>query len=138
METQEPKVITPKDFAAFYGKRRTKAEALVAQEVYGVDAGINGYSTLAQADELAATLRLGPGMLVLDIGAGQGWPGLYLAATTGCAVVLTDVPATGLRAARGRMARQRHGVGSSFARANGAALPFRPHSFDVVVHTDVL
>ena len=37
-------------------------------------------------------LGLGPGRRLLDVGGGQGWPGLYLARQTGCTVVRTPVP----------------------------------------------
>ncbi len=33
-------------------------------------------------------LQLGPGKRLLEVGAGSGWPGLYLAGTTGCDVRL--------------------------------------------------
>ena len=53
--------------------------------------GANGYTTAAQANLLAQRLDLGPGKRLLDVGSGRGWPGLYLAASTGCTVVLTDL-----------------------------------------------
>ena len=78
---------------------RTDAVRQIEQAVIGGDWGANGYTTIRQADHLAAILRLAPGQWVLDLGAGHGWPGLYLALRTGCQVVLTDVPLEGLRLA---------------------------------------
>jgi cyclopropane fatty-acyl-phospholipid synthase-like methyltransferase len=75
-------------------------------------------------------------MRLLDIGAGRGWPGLQVARLSGCTAVLTDVPAVGLREAMHRAARER--IRASFLRATGADQPFRPRSFDAIVHTDVL
>ena len=106
--------------------------------VIGGDWGANGYTTIAHADQLAAMLELDPGSLVLDIGAGRGWPGLYLAARTGCSVVMTDVPVEGLVSARAR--GQREGLDDRTWPVNASArdAPFRVETFDAVVHTDVL
>jgi len=92
---------------------------------------------MAQADILARELHLSAADRLLDLGSGRGWPGLYLAARTGCAVVLTDLPLEGLRVAANRAASEalaRTGVVASAA----SGLPFRASSFDVIIHTDVL
>ena len=83
-------------------------------------------------------LELDTGSLVLDIGAGRGWPGLYLAERTGCSVVMTDVPMEGLASARERS--QREGLDDRTWPVNASArdLPFPAETFDAVVHTDVL
>ena len=114
--------------------------ALVAVEhqVLGSDDGANGYTTHAQADELAAALDLGPGRRLLDLGAGCGWPGLYLARSTGCAAVLTDLTATGMAVARARARRDGTAARIATVVASARHLPFRPDCFDAVVHTDVL
>lgn len=125
-------------FSQRYGEQRGDVVRAIELAVIGGDWGANGYTTIAQADQLAETLDLGTGSLVLDIGAGRGWPGLYLAATTGCSVVLTDVPVEGLVSAleRGRL----EGLGDRTWSINASArdLPFAPKTFDAVVHTDVL
>jgi SAM-dependent methyltransferase len=75
--------------------------------VIGSDFGADGYTTVEQADELARRLELRPGLRLLDLGCGSGWPGLYLAMRTGCQVVLSDVPLDGLRSAKARAVRER-------------------------------
>jgi cyclopropane fatty-acyl-phospholipid synthase-like methyltransferase len=107
-------------------------------EVLGTDYGSTGYTTREQADELATRLHLAPGQWLADIGAGAGWPGLYLAATTGCRVVATDLPLIGLRRAQERARRDGLGARTGFLVATGARQPLRPGSFDAVVHTDVM
>ena len=72
----------------------------VEGQALGTDYGSTGYTTREQANDLAVHLRLGPRSRLADIGAGSGWPGLYLAAKTGCQVVGTDLPFEGLRRAR--------------------------------------
>ncbi len=126
------------EFIECYGRPPSKAELLVEREVFGTNAGIISYTTPAQADVLAQELRLGPGVRLLDIGAGTGWPGLYLAKTTGCHVTLTDVPSDALRGAAARAYKQGLVENCSFALASGTHLPFRPQTFDTVVHSDVL
>jgi cyclopropane fatty-acyl-phospholipid synthase-like methyltransferase len=124
--------------------RRTYAvgEHRVAREVelrtLGSDFGANGYATLAEARELAGMLGLGPGRRLLDVGSGQGWPGLYLARQTGCTVVLTDVPFEGLVTAARRATRDGLGGRAWALAARGQVLPLRAATFDAAIHTDVL
>ena len=127
------------DFVAYYGRRPSRSERAVEREVFGSNEGINSYTPPAQADMLAVALGLGPGMRLLDVGAGFGWPGLYIARRTGCEVVLADVPAGAIRSAAARAYRSRSlWRQCSFALASGGQLPFRPRSFDAVAHSDVL
>jgi SAM-dependent methyltransferase len=125
-------------FSKRYGEHRGDVVRQIELAVIGGDWGANGYTTVAQADRLAGLLDLRPGSLVLDIGAGRGWPGLYLAAATGCSVVLTDVPIEGLAHARSRSVGD--GLADRTWQVNASArdLPFRVGTFDAVVHTDVL
>jgi cyclopropane fatty-acyl-phospholipid synthase-like methyltransferase len=125
-------------FATGYAARVDDVEAVIQREVFGANMGVVGYTTIAQAAALARALRLRPGMRLLDIGAGMGWPGLYLAEKTGCEAILTDVPAAGMLMAA-RKARSRGLAGRcAFVLAAGERPPVRPGTFDAVVHTDVL
>ncbi len=126
------------ELVKYYGKTPSAAELAVEREAHGINAGINSYTTPAQADLLGQTLQLGSGVRLLEVGAGSGWPGVYLAKRTGCDVVLTDVPAEGIRSALGRAVRDGVHSQCSFAVASGSYLPFRARYFDAVVHTDVL
>jgi SAM-dependent methyltransferase len=110
----------------------------IEQRVIGGDWGANGYTTLAQADTLADKLGLTAADHLLDLGSGRGWPGLYLAARTGCAVVLADLPLEGLRVAANRAASEGLAARAGVVAAAASGLPFRAGSFDVVIHTDVL
>jgi SAM-dependent methyltransferase len=106
--------------------------------VIGGDWGANGYTTMAQADTLARELGLSAGDRLLDLGTGRGWPGLYLAARTGCRVVLADLPLEGLRVAASRAAAEGLTARTGVVAAAASGLPFRAGSFDAIIHTDVL
>lgn len=125
-------------FLEEYGRPQTEAERAVESEVFGANEGIRGYTTLAQADALAERLALRPGLRLLDIGAGRGWPSLYLARTSGCRAVLSDLPLPALREGLERAQRQRLQVRCHFLLASGTHLPFQPRAFDAIVHTDTL
>lgn len=110
----------------------------IERAVIGGDFGADGYTTRAEADALATHLDLRPGRRLLDLGSGRGWPALYLAARTGCAAVLTDLPIDGLAAARSRTRREGLQDRCAVVAAAGADLPFAPGAFDAVGHADVL
>lgn len=121
-----------------YGVEVVPAAIEVELAVIGADYGTTGYTTREQADLLGRVLDLGPGRRLLDVGAGCGWPGLYLARTTGCEVVLTDLPLPGMRRAGARALAEQTAERVSTVVASARHLPFRPESFDAIVHTDVL
>ena len=125
------------EFAERYSLGHSEVLETIEREVIGGDWGANGYTTLAQADELAERLELDASKRLLDVGTGQGWPGLYLAKKTGCEVVLTDLPIEGLRAASTRARNERiRALGTTVCSARH--LPFRDRSFDALCHTDVM
>lgn len=125
-------------FADRYREPRVDLVREIEQRVIGGDWGANGYTTIRQADDLAARLGLRPHHLLADIGAGRGWPGLYLGATTGCSVVLTDLPLEALTIAAARIRTEHLERRAWCVNADARGLPFRTASFDAVVHTDVL
>ena len=107
-----------------------------------------GYSLLASVPgstltntpvfQLAQNLQLRPEQRLLDIGCGRGYPGWFIAKETGCRVVGADLPIPSLRAAVHRARRNGVARRASFVAASALALPFQPHSFDAITHTDVL
>jgi ubiquinone/menaquinone biosynthesis C-methylase UbiE len=107
-------------------------------EATGSDYGANGYLTMQQADELLTHLRLQRDEVLLDVGSGTGWPGLYLAHRTSCRVVVSDLTVAGMAQARRRAADDGMGARAASVVASARHLPFRPDSFDAIVHADVL
>lgn len=125
------------DFSQRYATERTTVVENIERSVIGVAWGANGFTTVEQADRLGEAAALAPTRHLLDIGTGQGWPGLYLAKKTGCRVTLTDMPFEGLEAGLRRGERQRLDVTGAVV-ASAKQLPFAPESFDAIIHTDVL
>jgi SAM-dependent methyltransferase len=138
MRSSKDEQSTAATFRERYGRRTSDATRELERRVIGGDFGANGYTTTAQADLIAERLRLTEADRLLDVGTGRGWPGLYLAVTSGCSVVLTDVPEEGLQQSRERAAALRVADRSAPVVGSARGLPFRDESFDAIVHTDVL
>jgi len=124
-------------FRERYARARREASREVERSVLGHDVGVNGYTTVEQAEALVEHLRLSPSSLLLDLGSGRGWPGSHLARLGGCRVVLTDVPLEALRAAREYVETREVGARTRIVAAEGTSLPFGPDLFDALSHADV-
>lgn len=114
------------------------AMQMIERTVCGCDYGSTAWTTRDEADWIAAALELQPGVGLLEIGAGSGWPALYLGRESGCDVVLTDLPLEGLGIARERAGRDELSGSCVVACADAAHLPFGDDGFDVINHSDVL
>ena len=126
------------DFAERYRVRASVAlVGEVEREVIGEAWGSNGFTTVAQAEDLRRRLDLNAGSKLLDMGSGCGWPGLYLASRTGCEVVVTDLPMEGLEIASRRAQVEKLRTLGGVA-ASARFLPFADNSFDALVHVDVI
>lgn len=110
----------------------------IERRVCGCDYGGTSWTTRHEALEAGKELELGPGTRLLEVGAGSGWPGLYLAGKTGCDVTLVDLPFEGLRIAAERATADGLAGECWVAVADGAALPLESGCFDTVLYSDVL
>ena len=124
----------PSTFQERYRIAHHRAMLRAEQKVLGADYGAVSYTTREQADELAAILQLGPGSILLDIGSGAGWPGNYLAASTGCKAILTDPVEEGMWAAAARS--QRDSSDTAPVVASGTSPPFPDDTFDASTSSD--
>jgi SAM-dependent methyltransferase len=108
------------------------------RSVCGCAYGSTSWTTRREAERIALLLELRPDVKLLDVGAGSGWPGLYLAQLSGCDVVLVDLPLAALRIALERATADGVSERCDVVAADGVALPFQDASFDALSHSDVL
>lgn len=92
-------------FAQTYARSQCSAILAVERHACGCDYGGNSLTTRDEALRMATILDLGPGVRLLDVGAGTGWPGLYMAKETGCDATMVDLPLNGLQIATERAAK---------------------------------
>lgn len=110
----------------------------IERRVCGCDYGGTSWTTRAETKIIQELLNLRPGLRLLDLGAGAGWPSLYLAEKSGCDVVLLDLPFAGLQRARARAAADGMTKRTACVLADAGHLPFRDGSFDALSHSDLL
>jgi hypothetical protein len=84
-------------FEQSYSNLQSAVMLSIERQVCGCDYGGNSWTTRDEAQRIGAMLGLGPGVRLLDVGAGSGWPGLYLAEQSGCDLALIDLPLSGLK-----------------------------------------
>lgn len=125
-------------FAAVYRRSRAPVMRAIERRVCGCDYGADSWTTRDEAARIAARLGLRPGVRLLDLGAGSGWPGLYLGRQTGCDVALVDLPLAGLQIAAERADNDGMSGNVWTAVADGTVLPFAHGSFDAISHSDLL
>jgi len=125
-------------YEELYRRSRLPVMASIERSVCGCDYGGTSWTTCEEAHEFSALLSLRPGLRLLEIGAGSGWPGLYMAGISGCDVTLIDLPLSALRIAAERAVNDRLPGKCWVAVADAANLPFRDGSFDAISHSDVL
>ncbi len=126
------------EFARDYQLGQSQTMLAIEHAACGCRYGATSWTTRSEADEIGRRLALAPGKRLLEVGAGSGWPGLYLAQTTGCDLALIDVPLEALRIAANRAVTDQIADRCWIALADGAALPFTDNSFDAISHSDVL
>jgi SAM-dependent methyltransferase len=125
-------------FADEYRRAQTPVMLDLERAVCGCDYGGTSWTTRDEAEQMGRLLELEEGRKLLEIGAGSGWPALFLAAETGCDATLADVPFEALRIAADRVAREPVGGEISLVVADAACLPFKSNRFDAISHSDVL
>jgi SAM-dependent methyltransferase len=121
-------------------RRLTSSQTMldIERAVCGCDYGCTSWTRRDEADTASGLLGLGPGVELLDIGSGSGWPGLYLAKESRCNIALTDLPLEGLAVAQRRAEKDGLGGRCTITQADAADLPFNSATFDAIFHSDVL
>ena len=106
--------------------------------VLGCDFGGTSWTTKLQADKIPAALGLDLNTSLLEIGAGTGWPGIYMTIQSACEVTLLDIPLNALKHAAQRAVDEQVESRCRAVCGSGTALPFASGSFDAINHSDVL
>ena len=127
-----------KDFERQYRDGQHPALQAIERVVCGCDYGGTSWTTRSEADRINRALDLSPGVSLLELGAGSGWPALYLAAQAGCDLTLTDLPPGALIIAMERAVRDDIPGAFRASAADAAHLPFRDAQFNAINHSDVL
>ena len=125
-------------FNNFYQLSTHEVLRRIESHTCGCCYGGNSWTTKKQAGFLGKKLGLSPLSSLIDIGAGAGWPGLYLSSISGCSLTLVDLPETGLKLAADRSIQDKISERVTTLVANAAELPFEDKSFDAVSHSDLL
>ena len=128
------------DFSLFrkrYAAPHFDVSLRIEQEVFGHSSGVDGFTTLEEADALATVLDVGPRCRVLDLGGGRGWLAGYIAEASGCRVVSSDIPTDAVVEANRRFSAQGLIGRATAVAADARALPFRRQGIDAAVHSDV-
>lgn len=110
----------------------------IEQSVCGCNYGGTSWTTKSEAQEMGQLMKLAPGIQYLEIGAGSGWPSLFLVKSTGCHATLTDISNEGLRIAEQRSKQDRTEDRCRFAYTGGDDLQLATEEFDTIGHSDVL
>ncbi|WP_394935163.1 class I SAM-dependent methyltransferase [uncultured Ilumatobacter sp.] len=131
-------LIETERFAQRYAMSSEANLRVVELEALGSDYQATGYTTREQADGIGRLLALEPGKVLVDIGAGSGWPGLYLATTFGCSVISVDPTMEGCSAAFDRIESDGLVPRALALLGTGEKLPIRSGSIDAIVHADVM
>lgn len=131
-------VVDAERFVLRYSLSGHDAMLAAEREVLGTDYQANGYTTVAEAIELGERLRLRAGELLVDLGTGCGWPGLFLAERYGCAIVGLDPVVDGVATARRRAVADGTSDRAWALVASADALPIRSAAADAIVHTDLM
>ncbi len=137
MRTTEERTLT-EDFRAQYQRHQSPVLRTIERKACGCDYGGTSWTTRDEADRICNLLDLRPGQRLLEVGAGSGWPGLYLAGQIDCEVAFVDLPFEGLKIAAQRAVDDGFAERCRFVVADGAALPFGDRIFDAISHSDVL
>jgi ubiquinone/menaquinone biosynthesis C-methylase UbiE len=125
-------------FADQYMRAQSPAVLELERTICGCDYGATSWTTRGEAEHMGRLLELDESKKLLEIGAGSGWPALYLAGQTGCNATLADLPIEALRIGADRVTKDPLDGAITLTVADGAALPFKAELFDAICHSDVL
>jgi len=141
MQSASTTVVSPFD-RLFDAIRKSPTLRQIWRRVYGADyaegAEPLSYCTKSELDWLRDRLSLAPGRSIIDLGCGQGGPGLVVARPTGARVVGIDVSQVAVAMAKSLAISLGMGDRAQHLCADIADLPFADASFDAALSVDAL
>ncbi|MEP1209020.1 MAG: class I SAM-dependent methyltransferase [Rhizobiaceae bacterium] len=121
-----------------YGISDHPAIQAITDTVCGCGHVGTSWTTRQEADTISKYLNLQSTDHLLELGAGAGWPGLYLANQSGCRVTLIDLPETGLKIAMDRARTDGMADRVSTIVGDASDLPLEDQCFGHINHADLL
>lgn len=125
-------------FDSLYDLSQSAVLQAVTDSVCGCGYIGSSWTTRDEADTTLQQLGLGKSSRLLELGAGAGWPGLYLARQSGCHVTLVDLPQIGIALARQRAESDGMTNQVQAMVADATELTFAPETFTAINHSDLL
>ena len=115
---------------------KARSRGRVERAVLGHEVGLNGFTTVAQAETLCDVLRMSAGGRLLEVGCGRDGRDSTSRSSTRATSSGSDIPLDALRDAQANAGVRQLGARAVFVAADGRALPFRSAVFDAIVHAD--
>lgn len=125
-------------FEAAFLRGQSPVMRTIEKSVCGCDYGGDSWTTRSEADAIVSLLGVKRGVKFLDLGAGAGWPGIYMTAISNCSTVLVDLPFAGLCIAAKRAAKDGLSDNVRCICSDASALPIKDDYFDAISHSDLL
>lgn len=138
MARNKAEVAQTERFDSIYDLSQAPVMQAVTDEV--CDCGYIGtsWTTREEANAILGQLALDRSSHLLELGAGAGWPGLFLAKESGCQVTLVDLPQKAIRLARERAEADGIATRVKAIVGDAASLTFAPKTFTAINHSDLL
>lgn len=127
-----------KRFEEVYARATSLTTQKIERQMCGCNFGDNSWTTREQAEELIPHLKLRPSSSLIDLGAGTGWPGIYIAKKGGCRTTLADLPEIGLRIATQRAEDEGVSDRTETRIGDPADMSFPSACFDGISHIELL
>jgi SAM-dependent methyltransferase len=143
MNRDRPSPLSSEDYSAKWSSHvESPTRARIRREVYGDEypAEVDPRSALTWTElrRIASELRVGPGDTFVDLGCGQGGPGLWVARETGAALVGVDLSEVGIGHAAARAVALGLADRARFQVADIVSTGLPDASFDGAMSVDVL
>lgn len=138
----KPEPVSDNYSAKFASHVESATRQRIRRETYGqdfpVEADPRSFVTLPELHAMAHDLRVGPGHEIVDLGCGQGGPGLWVARETGARLLGIDLSISGVALAAERAKASGIPDRARFEVADLTSTGLASATFDAAMSVDVL